>query len=221
MPGHSHSSGTQASIHLHLIDKQGIFMRSFGFKAIVVCVALAACQSMVSVQAATKPQTAAPAAAVVQKASLLGGKLAFTIPAGYVQGEMPEIDAKAKAQGVTGALYTNAAEKRVLIVTETPMPMGVQASDNDGVVLDGLVTGIVAQQSTGYKDFKKLGDKKIVKKNGLGVRQLDTSATMSDAQVLSTSIIAASGARAAVLNVVSNAKNPKEHAALVKAVIGE
>ncbi|KPX30679.1 hypothetical protein [Pseudomonas ficuserectae] len=198
-------------------------MRSFGFKAIVVCVALAACQSMVSVQAATKPQAAAPAAAAaaVQKASLLGGKLAFTIPAGYVQGEMPEIDAKAKAQGVTGALYTNAAEKRVLIVTETPMPMGVQASDNDGVVLDGLVTGILAQQSTGYKDFKKLGDKKIVKKNGLGVRQLDTSATMSDAQVLSTSIIAASGARAAVLNVVSNAKNPKEHAALVKAVIGE
>ncbi len=100
------------------------------------------------------PGRAAPAAAAVQKASLLGGKLAFTIPAGYVQGEMPEIDAKAKAQGVTGALYTNAAEKRVLIVTETPMPMGVQASDNDGVVLDGLVTGILAQQSTGYKDFK-------------------------------------------------------------------
>ncbi len=30
-------------------------MRSFGFKAIVVCIALAACQSMISVQAAAKP----------------------------------------------------------------------------------------------------------------------------------------------------------------------
>ncbi|KPC32962.1 Uncharacterized protein ABJ99_1815 [Pseudomonas syringae pv. cilantro] len=195
-------------------------MRSFGFKAIVVCIVLAACQSMISVQAATKPQAAAPAAAA-QKVSLLGGKLAFTVPAGFVQGEMPEIDAKAKAQGVSGALYTNATEKRVLIVTETPIPMGVQASDNDGVVLDGLVTGILAQQSTGYKDFKKLGDRKIVKKNGLGVRQVDTSATMSDTPVLSTSIVTASGSRAAVLNVVSNAKNAKEHAALVKTVIGQ
>ncbi|SDX09079.1 hypothetical protein SAMN05444064_11296 [Pseudomonas syringae] len=194
-------------------------MRSFGFKAIVICVALAACQSMISVQAATKPQATAPAAA--QKVSLLGGKLAFSVPTGFVQGEMPEIDAKAKAQGVSGALYTNATEKRVLIVTETPIPMGVQASDNDGVVLDGLVTGILAQQSTGYKDFKKLGDRKIVKKNGLGVRQVDTSATMSDTPVLSTSIVTASGSRAAVLNVVSNAKNAKEHAALVKTVIGQ
>ncbi|WP_024695524.1 polyribonucleotide nucleotidyltransferase [Pseudomonas syringae] len=194
-------------------------MRSFSFKAIAMCVALFGAQGIVSVQAATNAPAATAAAA--QKASLLGGKLAFTLPAGYVQGEMPEIDANAKAQGVTGALYSNAADKRVVIVTETPIPMGVQASDNDSVVLEGLVTGILAQQSTGYKDFKKLGEKKIVKKNGLGIRQLDTSATMSDAQVLSTTIMAASGTRAAILNVVSNAKNPKEHAALVKAVIGQ
>ncbi|CAM3461089.1 polyribonucleotide nucleotidyltransferase [Pseudomonas floridensis] len=195
-------------------------MRSFSFKAMVIGMALVGAQATVSAQAATPAQATAPAAAV-QKASVLDGKLAFTLPAGYVRGEMPEIDEKAKAQGVTGALYSNATDKRVVIVTETPIPMDVKASDNDSVVLDGLVTGILAQQTAGYKDFKKLGEKKIVKKNGLGVRQLDTSATMSDAQVLSTTIMAASGTRAAVLNVVSNAKNPKEHAALVKTVIGQ
>ncbi|MCD5996642.1 polyribonucleotide nucleotidyltransferase [Pseudomonas sp. CDFA 602] len=195
-------------------------MRSFSLKAIVMCMALVGIQGIVTVQAATKQQAAAPAAAA-QKASLLGGKLTFTLPAGYVQGEMPEIDAKAKAQGVTGALYSNSTEKRVVIVTEAPIPMDVKASDNDSIVLDGLATGTLTQQSQGYKDFKKLGEKKIVKKNGLGIRQLDTSATMSDAKVLSTTIVAASGTRAAVLNVVSNAKNPKEHAALVKAIIGQ
>lgn len=196
-------------------------MPSFSFKAIVVCMALVGTLGMVNAQAASKTQAAAPAAATTQKASLLGGKLAFTLPAGFVQGDMPEIDEKAKAQGVTGSLYTNAAEKRVVIATETPLPSGVEVGDNDSVVLDGLVAGTMAQQGAGYKDFKKLGEKKIVKKNGLGIRQVDTSATMSDTKVLSTTIMAASGKRTAVLNVVSNAKDPKQHAALVNAVIGQ
>ncbi|KPW58767.1 Uncharacterized protein ALO86_02379 [Pseudomonas syringae pv. berberidis] len=214
----------QAQVPRSINSQKGISMRSFGFKAIAVCVALAASQVAINVQAATKVEAAAPVTAPVpaaQKVSLLGGKLAFTVPAGYVQGEMPEVDAKAKAQGVYGKMYTNATEKRVLIVTETTLPMSVEASDNDSAMLDGIAAGIVDHQSAGYKDFKKLSERKIVKKNGLGVRQVDSSATMSDAKVLTTSIIAASGTRAAVLNVVSNAKNPKEQAALVKTVIGE
>ncbi|MCQ3025765.1 polyribonucleotide nucleotidyltransferase [Pseudomonas tremae] len=199
-------------------------MLSSGFKAIALCVALAASQVAINVQAATKAEAAAPAtapASAAQKVSLLGGKLAFTVPAGYVAGDMPDIDEKARAQGVYGKMYTNAAEKRVLIVTETTLPMNVEASDNDAALLDGITDGIVDHQSAGYKDFKKLGARKIVKKNGLGVRQVDSSATMSDAKVLSTSIIAASGTRTAVLNVVSSANNPKEQAALVKTVIGQ
>ncbi|MFH7445051.1 polyribonucleotide nucleotidyltransferase, partial [Pseudomonas syringae pv. tagetis] len=88
-----------------------------------------------------------------QKSSLLAGKLAFTIPAGFVKGEIPVSGETAKAHGVTGGMYTNAAEKRVLIVTETPMTMGVHESDNDCEVIDGIVTGILAQHSAGYKDF--------------------------------------------------------------------
>ena len=195
-------------------------MQSFSLKAVMLCVALASCQGIVSAQAATKP-AAEKQAAASQKASLLDGKLTFTLPAGYVKGEMPEIDAKAIAQGVSGALYTNQAQKRVLIVTETPIPMDMQASDNDRLVLDGLVAGTLTQQRSSYKDFKELGEKTIVKKNGLGVRQIDASATMSGAKVLSTTVVAASGSRSAILNVISNAKNAVEHEQMVKTVIGE
>ncbi|NAS98937.1 polyribonucleotide nucleotidyltransferase [Pseudomonas syringae] len=197
-------------------------MRSFGFKAIAVCIALATSQVAINVQAATKADATAPAAApAAQKVSLLGGKLAFTLPAGYVQGEIPEVDAKAKAQGIYGMTYTNKAEKRVIIVAETPIPMGIEASDNDDLVLSGMATGTLAQQRTSYKDFKKLNERTVLKKNGLGVRQIDTSATMSDMKVLSTTIFAASGTRAVTLNLLSRVENPKEHAALVKTVIGQ
>lgn len=195
-------------------------MRSFSLKAVMVCVALLGCQATLTAQAATKPQAAKQAAAQ-EKVSALGGKLAFTLPEGFMKGEMPEIDEKAIAQGVTGSLYTHQVQKRVLIVTETPVPMGVKASDNDTQVLDGLIAGTLAQQSGSYKDFQRLAEKRIVKKNGLGIRQLDTSATMSTTKVLSTTIVAASGTRATVLNVVSPAKDPAGHAALVKTVIGE
>ncbi|KPX25157.1 hypothetical protein [Pseudomonas syringae group genomosp. 3] len=199
-------------------------MRSFGFKAIAVCVALAASQVAINVQAATKAEAVAPAAApapAAQKVSLLGGKLAFTVPAGYVQGEIPEVDEKAKAEGVYGVTYTNKAERRVIIVTETPIPMDIEASDNDELVLSGMATGTLARLRTSYKDFKKLNERTVLKKNGLGVRQVDTSATMSDMKVLSTTIFAASGTRAVTLNLLSRVENPKEHAALVKTVIGQ
>ncbi|MDU8500522.1 polyribonucleotide nucleotidyltransferase [Pseudomonas syringae] len=199
-------------------------MRSFGFKAIAVCIALAASQVAINVQAAAKAEAAAPAAApapAAQKVSLLGGKLAFTVPAGYVQGEIPEVDEKAKAEGVYGVTYTNKAERRVIIVTETPIPMDIEASDNDELVLSGMATGTLARLRTSYKDFKKLNERTVVKKNGLGVRLVDTSATMSDMKVLSTTIFAASGTRAVTLNLLSRVENPKEHAALVKTVIGQ
>lgn len=154
------------------------------------------------------------------KVSLLGGKLAFTLPAGYVKDEMPEIDAKARAEGVSGAMYTQQAEKRVLIVTETPIPVGVEASDDDAQVLDELTAAALTQQGTSYQNVQRLGEQRIVKDNGLGVRQLDASATLGGAEVLSTTLLAASGKRSAVLNVISSARNPAAHEAAVKAVIG-
>ncbi|MBD8491545.1 polyribonucleotide nucleotidyltransferase [Pseudomonas syringae] len=172
-----------------------------------------------TVQAETRGKPSKAAAANLQ-VSLLGGKLAFTLPAGYVKDEMPEVDAKARAEGVSGAMYTHPAEKRVLIVTETPIPVGVEASDNDAQVLDELSAAALTQQGSSYQNVQRLGEQRLLKKNGLGVRQLDASATLGGANVLSTTLLAASGSRSAVLNVISSARDPKAHEAAVKAIIG-
>lgn len=170
---------------------------------------------------ATLVQAQAQAAPAGLKVSLLGGKLAFTLPAGYIKDEMPEVDAKARAEGVSGAMYSHRTEKRVLIVTETPIPVGVEASDDDAQVLDELTAAALTQQGTSYENVQRLGEQRIVKHNGLGVRQLDASATLGGAEVLSTTLLAASGKRSAVLNVISSAKDPKAHEAAVKMVIGQ
>jgi hypothetical protein len=199
---------------------RGNTMSRFDFKAVAICVALLGAVTALNVHADTASKASKQAAAQ-EKVSLLSGKLLFTLPAGYVKDAMPEIDKEAVAQGVTGSLYTHQAEKRVLIITEMPIPMGVEAGDNDHEVLDGLLVGQQAHQSGSYRDFKQLAEKKRVKKNGLGVGQLDTSVTMSGAPVLSTTLVAASGKRAAILNVISKASDPKQHTAMVQRVIGE
>lgn len=188
-------------------------------KSVVLALLLSTSLAPLAVQAETRGKPAKTAPAEL-KVSLLGGKLAFTLPAGYVKDEMPEIDAKARAEGVSGAMYTQQAEKRVLIVTETPIPVGVEASDDDAQVLDELTAAALTQQGTSYQNVQRLGEQRIVKDNGLGVRQLDASATLGGAEVLSTTLLAASGKRSAVLNVISSARNPAAHEAAVKAVIG-
>ncbi|WNW13775.1 polyribonucleotide nucleotidyltransferase [Pseudomonas sp. DTU_2021_1001937_2_SI_NGA_ILE_001] len=152
--------------------------------------------------------------------SLLSGKLKFSLPTGYVKGEMPEIDAKAKAEGVSGAMYSLQAEQRVLIVTQTPNPTGVEAADNDTQVLDELSAAALSQQGNSYQQFQKTGERRVLKKNGLGIRQFDAEATLGGAKVLTTTLVAASGNRSAVLNLISSARDPAGHAKLLARVIG-
>lgn len=156
-----------------------------------------------------------------QSVSLLGGKLAFNLPATYKKGEMPEVDAKAVAEGVSGAMYTDETNRRVLIVTETPNPVTAQAGDNDSQVLDELSSAALSQQSNSFHDFQKQGEQRVLKKNGLGVRQLDAYATLGGGKVLTSTLVAASGKRSAVLTVISSARDPKGHETAVKTVIGK
>nr|WP_236709360.1 polyribonucleotide nucleotidyltransferase [Pseudomonas sp. Leaf127] len=194
-----------------------MFMPPFRFALLALLLSAPLAPATVQADTRTKP---AQAAAASLQVSLLGGKLAFTLPAGYVKDEMPEVDAKARAEGVSGAMYTQQAEKRVLIVTETPIPVGVEASDDDAQVLDELSAAALTQQGSSYQNVQRLGEQRLTKKNGLGVRQLDASATLGGANVLSTTLLAASGKRSAVLNVISSARDPKAHEAAVKAIIG-
>jgi hypothetical protein len=211
-------------------------MRLFNVKTAVICSALALCLSVSGAQAATetkhpakttksthtsKPTKPKPAVAkpATQKVSMLGGKFVFSLPKDYVRGPMEEIDDKAKAAGVTGSLYMNKPAKRVVIITETPLPDGNKVPSNDSNTLDNIIAETLIQQQSSYKDFKKLGEKKMLRK-GLGLRQLDVSGSVEGGQVLSTTITAASGARTAMVNVISLAKDAKAHAAVVKGVSG-
>jgi len=192
-------------------------MRPLNLKTLLVCTALLTCLGMAGAHAATKHQPAPRPAG--QKVSMLGGKFVFTLPKDYVKGPMEEIDDKAKAAGVTGALYMNKAAHRVVIITETPLPDGKQVSSNDKGTLDDIIAETLVQQQASYKDFKQLGQKKLVRK-GLGLRQLDASGSVEGGKVLSTTITAASGKRTAMVNVISLAKDSKAHALVVKGVTG-
>lgn len=192
-------------------------MRFFSCKAVVLIAALGLAVGSANVYAASKhpAQQKAPAG---QKLSLLGGKLVFRLPKEYVKNPMPEIDAKARAAGVSGALYLNTPAKRVVIVTEAPLESGLKASsNNDPVTLDGLIGATLEQQRASYKDFKPLGEKQLVRR-GLGIRQLDVAGSMDGAKVLSSTVTAASGKRMVMVNVISLEKDAAAHAALLKVI---
>lgn len=191
-------------------------MRFFSCKTVLFIAAITLGMSSASLYAATKQQ-AKQKAPTMQKVSMLGGKFVFRLPKEYVKSPMPEIDAKAKAAGVTGSLYMNKAAKRVVIVTEAPLESGEKVSSNDGPTLDGVIAATREQQKASYKDFKELGVKKMVRR-GLGVRQLDISGSIDGGKVLSTTVTAASGKRMAMVNVISLQKDAKAHGELLKAI---
>ncbi|OCR23050.1 hypothetical protein AFK24_21220 [Pseudomonas syringae] len=191
-------------------------MRFFSCKTVLFVAAITLGLSSASLYAATKHH-AAQKQPTGQKVSMLGGKFVFRLPKEYVKSPMPEIDAKAKAAGVTGSLYMNKAAKRVVIVTETPLESGEKVSSNDGPTLDGVIAATREQQKASYKDFKELGEKKMVRR-GLGVRQLDIAGSVEGGKVLSTTVTAASGKRMAMVNVISLQKDAKVHGELLKAI---
>ncbi|NBB12527.1 polyribonucleotide nucleotidyltransferase [Pseudomonas sp. SLFW] len=215
-------------------------MRLLTLKSALICTALSLGLSVAGAQAATdtkhpakssktthstksskasKTSKTVPAKPTGQKVSMLGGKFVFYLPKDYVKGPMEEIDDKAKAAGVTGSLYMNKPAKRVVIITETPLPDRKTVPSNDTETLDDIIAETLVQQQSSYKDFSKLGEKKVVR-NGLGLRQLDISGSVDGGKVLSTTVAAASGNRTAMVNVISLAKDAKAHGTLVKGVTG-
>lgn len=218
-------------------------MRLLTLKSALICTALTFGLSVAGAQAATdtkhpakssktahssksskssktsKTSKTAPAKPSGQKVSMLGGKFVFYLPKDYVKGPMEEIDDKAKAAGVTGSLYMNKPAKRVVIITETPLPDGKNVPSNDTETLDNIIAETLVQQQSSYRDFSKLSEKKVVRK-GVGLRQLDISGSVDGGKVLSTTVAAASGNRTAMVNVISLAKDAKAHALVVKGVTG-
>lgn len=152
------------------------------------------------------------------KVSTLGGKFTFTLPAGYTASPLPAGDAAHGTEGASGTMYLNEALKRVIIVTESPIPNGTQVGDNDATFLDGAANGLVSQQRAGLPDYQKVSEK-TMKVNTLGVRQIDSTGTMGGGKTLTTTFVAGSGARMTAVEVVSRATDQSSHDAFVQQIV--
>ena len=169
--------------------------------------------------AAPAPGVATPAApAQLQQVSALGGKLNFKLPQSFTASDLPAGTAQNGTAGAEGKLYVQQESRQVIVVSETPTMSGVETSDNDAAFLTGAAVGFMEQQKQISADYKKTGEKSLVSK-GLGLRQIDATSTMNGAPIVSTSLLAGSGPKLAVVQIVSRADNAQGHQSLVRQVI--
>jgi len=161
--------------------------------------------------AAKKPAVEGP------KVALLGGKLGFTLPAGYSASSMDAGDDQKGTGGAKGTMYQSPKEKRVVLTSEGPTPNQAAVTDYDAAFLDAAVQGFVKEQGAGLPDFKKTGEREFTLK-GLGVREIDSTATQGGGPTLQATFIAGSGNSMTIVQVISRADDQKGHDAVVKRI---
>ena len=166
--------------------------------------------------AASKP---ASQKADTQTISTLGGKFTFKLPKAYVADTLPTGKAEDGTADTLGTLYANQTTKSVVIVAETARKDGVTIQDNDTQFLDGAVAGFIKDQSAALPDFKKQGEKKLTFK-GLGLRQVDSTATQGGGKTLNSTFLGGSGNHLLVIQAISRGDDVKGHAELVKQITG-
>ena len=186
-------------------------------KAVVLLLTAAASLGALNAQAA---KATSSDKAPTQKVSMLGGKFTFTLPKGFIANPLPAGDATTGTAGATGTMYTNQTTKTVVIAAENTIPGGVNVKDNDGEFLDSTVSAFATEQRNALPDFNKLSEKSLTQKGtGLGLRQIDSTATQGGGMTLDTSLMAASGTRMAIIQVISRPNDKTSHETLVKQII--
>lgn len=179
-------------------------------KAVVLLLAAVAGLGAINAQAAKAKEKTA-----TEKVSMLGGKFTFTLPKGFVAEPLP-----ASPTGATGTMYTNQTSKTVVIAAENQIPEGNHVKDNDSEFLDGSVSDFIEAQRKALPDFNKLSEKSLTQKGtGLGLRQVDSTASQGGGQTLNTTLMAGSGTRMALVQVISRVSDKKGHDALVKTIL--
>ncbi|WP_260954808.1 hypothetical protein [Pseudomonas citri] len=164
-------------------------------------------------------QPKASAEAPPQKVSMLGGKLAFTLPKGFTATPLAAGEVNQGTGGASGTMYSNASSRTVVITAENTLIGGANVTDNDGTFLDTTMADFAAQRVKALPDAKILSEKSLVRKGtGLGLRQLDTRATQGGGPTLDTTLLGASGTRMAVVQIISRASDQGGHDALVKQI---
>lgn len=179
-------------------------------KALILLLAAAASLGAFNAQAAKAKANDAPA----QKVSMLGGKFTFNLPEGFVANPLPK-----GPDDASGTLYSNETTKTVVIAAEHTLPPDVNVKDNDGPFLDGTVNDFDAAQRKSLPDYNKLSEKSFTLKNGLGLRQVDNTATQGGGMTLNSTLVAASGKRIAVIQVISRPGDMAAHETLVKQIV--
>jgi hypothetical protein len=158
--------------------------------------------------------------APVQQVSMLGGKFKFTLPKGFIATPLPAGDAATGTAGATGTMYTNQTTKTVVIAAENTIPGGANVKDNDGQFLDAAVSNFATEQAAALPDFTKLSEKSLTQKGtGLGLRQIDSTATQGGGKTLDTTLMAASSKRMAIVQVISRLSDNAGHEVLVKQIV--
>lgn len=186
-------------------------------KAVVLLLTAAASLGALNAQAA---KATSSDKAPTQKVSMLGGKFTFTLPKGFIANPLPAGDAATGTAGATGTMYTNQTTKTVVIAAENTIPGGVNVKDNDGEFLDSTVSAFATEQRNALPDFNKLSEKSLTQKGtGLGLRQIDSTATQGGGMTLDTSLMAASGTRMAIIQVISRPNDKTGHETLVNQII--
>lgn len=186
-------------------------------KAVVLLLMTAACLGAMNAQAA---KATAGDKAPPQKVSMLGGKFTFTLPKGFIANPLPAGDAATGTAGATGTMYTNQTTKTVVIAAENTLPGGANVKDNDGEFLDATVSAFATEQRNALPDFNKTSEKSLTQKGtGLGLRQIDSTATQGGGMTLDSTIMAASGTRMAIVQIISRPNDKTGHETLVKQIV--
>lgn len=185
--------------------------------AALLLVAIAGLSVMPAQAAPAKPSSEAPA----QKVSMLGGKFTFYLPKGFTATPLPAGEAAQGTAGATGTMYSNVASRTVVIAAENVIIGGTSVKDDDSAFLDATMAEFAAQRTKALPDAKILSEKSLTQKGtGLGLRQLDTSATQGGGPTLDTTLLGASATRMAVVQIISRASDKAGHEALVKRIAG-
>ncbi|HWT69681.1 MAG TPA: hypothetical protein VN214_11270 [Pseudomonas sp.] len=180
-------------------------------KAVVLLLAAAAALGALNAQAA---KATAKETGSAQKVSMLDGKFTFTLPKGFVANALPSNN------GASGTMYANETTKTVVIAAQNSLPEGTTVKDNDGAFLDGTAADFDAAQRKALPDYNKLSEKSLtLKSTGLGVRQVDSTATQGGGMTLNTTLMAASGSHMTVIQVISRPGDMAAHETLIKQIV--
>ncbi|AHV93181.1 hypothetical protein [Bordetella holmesii] len=157
-------------------------------------------------------------ASLQQEVSLLQGKLKFELPGGFTASELPAGSAEEGTAGASGQLFVNNDARQVVVISEAPTPGGVAAADDDHVFLNGAAQGFVSQQKQASADYQPI-DEDSLRSGELGLRRINAKGSFAGTPTLNTSLLAGSGPRLVVVQIVSREDDPQGHAQLVQRVL--